>query len=1060
MPITCTHCERTIEFSGEPPRFCGYCGKPLAWVPSTAAYDPEAATLPPPIDPDAPTLGPAPGASPAQAEPDLIGHYRLLRVLGGGGMGKVYEAEHVESSRKVALKLIAADFARSRDAVDRFRQEGRLASGLSHPRCVFVIEADEAQGRPYIAMELMPGDTLHDVVQRQGPMPVQRAVASILDVIEGLSEAHRLGIVHRDVKPSNCFVDADGRVKIGDFGLSKSLIADANLTRTGTFLGTPLYASPEQVKGERVDAQSDVYSVAATLYFLLTGRAPFQTGDLAATLARIVSDDPPSVRVHRPDLPPGLDRVLLRGLARQRDKRYRDLEEFRLALLPFTQDQPNVGSVGIRLAAFVLDYLILIGLNLPISMTVAQKVGTTEVLNPGWSGLLMVLATHVVWLLYFGICEGIWGYSLGKWLLRLRVSSLATMEAPGVLRAMLRTLVLIVCLFGLQYVSFGYAILTMPERAEQVDMLRDPHLLISVMIFAYGPLCGVVLGTLLLCSTMRERNGFRMLNEFASGTCVVRLLEREHRSQHVLPSVESQLTATEWTRVGPYEVKGAFHKSASRQVLLGLDRSLERPVLIEMKPAGATQLSPARRDLSRSTRLRWLGRGTEAGWDWNAFVFVPGAPLDRAVSIKKPLDWKQTRSAMDQLCGELISAMEDDTIPASLEVGQVWLQPDGRVVLLDACMTEAAEKSLQNFSQQAALAFVGRAAALALEGEPRSAQKSNGSIRCPLPISARTLLDPLLGVSKPYRSLADLQGWLRYVRSQPAEVTRLRRSAQLLIMSVCALFTGLGMLILLPVVMAMILTMISTLNNVQLERVLQDYERVQAAELVLAGASAIDPVSAFAQAVGLPHDDYLLAEMRKQVSLAEAHISAQRESAGSLTQWYLAIMEPQLALQKRLIQDERWSVDLRDQAPFTIKQSQEFIQEIRTEGVFIALAIALPWPILAVLWAGLFRGGLTHYLMGLALVRRDGRFAGILRCAWRALLVWTPVAACFIGSTVLLLHYWGSWTPQGSPFWMLLLSTGLWYLGTLLLFAWFAIGVCWPRRGPQDVLSGTYLVPR
>ena len=121
----------------------------------------------------------------------------------------------------------------------------------------------------------------------------------------------------------------------------------------------------------------------------------------------------------------------------------------------------------------------------------------------------------------------------------------------------------------------------------------------------------------------------------------------------------------------------------------------------------------------------------------------------------------------------------------------------------------------------------------------------------------------LLGAGKPYRTLADLQDWLKYARSQPAEVTRLRRSAQLLIMSLCVMISGLGMLILLPVVMGMILTMILTLNNVQLERVLQDYERVQAAELVLAGASASDPFTVFVQSVGLPHDDYLIAEMRE-----------------------------------------------------------------------------------------------------------------------------------------------------------------------------------------------------
>src|SRR5262249_28601990 len=162
-------------------------------------------------------------------------------------------------------------------------------------------------------------------------------------------------LVHRDVKPSNCFLEADGRVKVGDFGLAKSLVSDSKLTRTGTFLGTPLFAAPEQIKKETVDAQSDVYSVAATLYFLLAGRAPFQSGDALATLARIVSDDPPSLRTVRPELPRALDRVVLRGLERDRKRRYRDLDEFRKTLLPLLPAQPSVGGLGLRFGAWVID---------------------------------------------------------------------------------------------------------------------------------------------------------------------------------------------------------------------------------------------------------------------------------------------------------------------------------------------------------------------------------------------------------------------------------------------------------------------------------------------------------------------------------------------------------------------------------------------------------------------------------------------------------------------------------------------------------------------------------
>src|SRR5262249_44364418 len=161
----------------------------------------------------------------------------------------------------VAIKLIAPEYAMSTSAVERFRLEGRLASTITHPSCVFVMAADEDAGQPFIVMELMPGTTLTMLVDEKGPLAPLDAIRKILDVIAGLQEAHRLGVIHRDVKPSNCFVDSDGRVKVGDFGLAKSVQEEGDLTRTGTFVGTVLFASPEQIKRQPLDAQSDIYSV-------------------------------------------------------------------------------------------------------------------------------------------------------------------------------------------------------------------------------------------------------------------------------------------------------------------------------------------------------------------------------------------------------------------------------------------------------------------------------------------------------------------------------------------------------------------------------------------------------------------------------------------------------------------------------------------------------------------------------------------------------------------------------------------------------------------------------
>ena len=337
MGVVCPRCQHPLEFFADRQAFCGHCCLGFA----------ETTTSPAPIgDPEAATLPPEPGQAAVGPSPQVVGGYRLLRILGRGGMGTVYEAEESPSGRRVALKLVSPVYAGSAESVQRFRQEGRLASAISHPRCVFVLAADEEAGRPFIVMELMPGSTLQDLVAQQGPLPVEDAILKIFDVIDGLQAAHDTGVVHRDVKPSNCFVDKDSRVKVGDFGLSKSLERGAHLTRTGAFMGTPLYASPEQVRGERVDEQSDVYAVAATLYFLLTGRAPFQSPDPTVTLARIVSDPTPPMRGLRPTLPAELDQVVLRGLERDRRRRYANLGELRAALLPFVPASLPVGELA------------------------------------------------------------------------------------------------------------------------------------------------------------------------------------------------------------------------------------------------------------------------------------------------------------------------------------------------------------------------------------------------------------------------------------------------------------------------------------------------------------------------------------------------------------------------------------------------------------------------------------------------------------------------------------------------------------------------------------------
>src|SRR5262245_13882735 len=288
------------------------------------------------VDQSPAAVGRGPPLKPSSPEPgQRFGGYQILRTLGRGGMGAVYEAEQVETGRCVALKILnhALD---SSDARKRFLREGRLAASVSHPNSVYVFGTEEIDGTPAIAMELVSGGTLQDLVKAHGPLPTGKAVDAILQVIAGLEAAQKNGVLHRDIKPANCFIDRDGTIKIVDFGLSIStaLRGETNVTLTGVFLGTPAFSSPEQLKGDELSVRSDIYSVGITLHYLLTGRAPFEADNVVKLLATVLERPAEPPRKHRPDIPRGLASIVLRCLAKQPGDRFRDYQALRQALLP------------------------------------------------------------------------------------------------------------------------------------------------------------------------------------------------------------------------------------------------------------------------------------------------------------------------------------------------------------------------------------------------------------------------------------------------------------------------------------------------------------------------------------------------------------------------------------------------------------------------------------------------------------------------------------------------------------------------------------------------------
>ncbi len=254
------------------------------------------------------------------------GRFRLEEKVGSGGMSSVYRAFDPTLERHVAIKMMHRDISDDADQLERFRREARAVAQLNHPHVVTVIDAGEDDGNPYIVFEYVEGETLKDRIRRLGRLPVAEAVAYAVEIGRALECAHSHMLVHRDVKPQNVLIDPDGRAKVTDFGIARSLEAQG-LTATGRVLGTTDYVSPEQALGHEVTAQSDIYSLGIVLYEMLTGEAPFKADTQVAVAMQHVRDPLPDVQRRRPEISAALAAVVERATAKETANRYATIED-------------------------------------------------------------------------------------------------------------------------------------------------------------------------------------------------------------------------------------------------------------------------------------------------------------------------------------------------------------------------------------------------------------------------------------------------------------------------------------------------------------------------------------------------------------------------------------------------------------------------------------------------------------------------------------------------------------------------------------------------------------
>ena len=251
----------------------------------------------------------------------VVGKYRILDLVGEGAMGVVYRGVDTVLNRTVALKVMSESVARQQDLRDRFLREAQAAGSLQHPNVVTIYDFGEVDGHLYIAMEYVDGMDLERMLAAHEPLTIHQRLDIAIDVLNGLSFAHRHGIVHRDVKPANIRITEEGRAKVMDFGVA--YLDSSSLTKTGMMMGTPSYMAPEQVVGGKISPATDIFAMGSVLYELLTGARPFEGNTLHNTLYKIVSEEPPPIRDVMPGLPGALDRIVRKALAKDPESRYK-----------------------------------------------------------------------------------------------------------------------------------------------------------------------------------------------------------------------------------------------------------------------------------------------------------------------------------------------------------------------------------------------------------------------------------------------------------------------------------------------------------------------------------------------------------------------------------------------------------------------------------------------------------------------------------------------------------------------------------------------------------------
>ena len=950
-----------------------------------------------------------PGA-PRLVDGQVWGPYRIIRLLGRGGMGEVYEAEQLETGRRLALKVLR-DTLRGDEDRARFLREGQLAASISHAHTVYIFGSEEVGGAPAITMELLPGGTLKDRVSAEGPMPPSAAVSAVLDIIGGLDAAQAAGILHRDIKPSNCFVDADGAVKVGDFGLSISTLTRdvRHELATAGFEGTPQFAAPEQLRGEPLDVRADIYAVGATLYYLLTGRPPLEAPDLRELVSKVASEKPASPRVLRRDIPRGLAAVVLRCLAKAPAGRPQSYAELADLLRPYVSADEVPAPLGARVIAWIADlviFSIMTWLLVSAAWTLGVTLGsaTTALRFSAWSWLVPVL--------YFFVMEGWWGASLGKRLMGLRVTS--QIDGRWWLRVGLRTAVFHVptviptLFFMLSMGATRGVAYTANAVPSGWTWNVPPDALLSLLL------------TILLFSTARRGNGWTGVHELLSSTRVVqRNVLRPVASAAPKASPADLVPAlSSLRRVGPYAVHTMIGETGGGRLFVGVDPILRRHVWIHEVAPGTAAVGAIRRDVSRPGRLYWLAGRRSPTENWDAFEAPGGEPLLSAPSTS---DWREVHRSLSSLTIELDASVREE-MDIRPTLAHVWKRPDGHLVLLDFPWPGlAASDANQHLDPVELLAAVSR-------------QRVAPGMEPAAPLSSTTLLNRLSSGAPP--ALADVKAELLHLASIPSRPSRIRRALPIVMAAMPVAVPILAVTVMLPnyvrSLQGELLMWMTWITESGADAKFTTQEQRTAAEQYVAAHFGSQ----------LTSDEF----WNTQAPQMEPFVDMRRRAA-EIAARYPAVSPDELARASAIVAPQIQEVaDWRANFPGGGEALRGFVASgFASIPVLFSIACGLI-SVLAV------PGGLVTRALRHAVVRRDGREIGRVRSAVRLLIAWSPAIAwmAYVGNPM-----FGELRAM-SP-------TAAYAVGGLALMS-VAAGAVWtiavPGRGPHDRIAGTWVVPR